>query len=306
MVIKFIKSGFKKVHSALSKTQHLLGHRIRGVLGKTIDEDTLEELEEVLYEADLGVDTVTDLVEDVRQKAKRDSSISGDKILEAIKTDLLQILDKNDDISLKEASPAVILVVGVNGSGKTTFIAKLANKYKKMGKKPLLCAADTFRAAAVDQLDKWADKLGVDIVKGQPGSDPSSVVFDAVSAAKSRGSDVAIIDTAGRLHGKTDLMRELEKMRKVCQKVIPEAPHETILVLDATTGQNAIDQALTFHKYTPITGLALTKLDGTAKGWVVIGIQRKLGVPIKFIGVGEGLDDLEPFDHQTFVSSMFD
>jgi fused signal recognition particle receptor len=198
------------------------------------------------------------------------------------------------------------LIVGVNGNGKTTSVAKLANRFKINKKNVLIAAADTFRAAAVEQLDIWAQRLKVDIVKGTSHSDPAAVTFDAVQAGKSRKTDVVIIDTAGRLHTKIPLMQELAKIKRSCQKVIPNSPHETLLVLDATTGQNAIDQAKVFNEFTPITGIILTKLDGTAKGGIVISIQRQLGIPIKFIGVGEGLEDLEPFDAQNFVNALFD
>jgi fused signal recognition particle receptor len=200
----------------------------------------------------------------------------------------------------------VMLIVGVNGSGKTTSLAKLAHLLHSAGKKVLIGAADTFRAAAIDQLELWAKRIGVDIVKHQSHSDPSAVAFDAISAAKARGAEAVLIDTAGRLHNKTDLMHELAKIRRVCDKVCPGAPHETLLVLDATTGQNAIDQANTFHQFTPLTGLILTKLDGTAKGGIVVAIQRQLGLPIKFIGTGEGIDDLQPFDPQQFVKALFE
>ncbi len=304
MVFRFITSGIGKVRSALAKTHRMLGDKVQRIVGKRVDEEMIEDLEEALYEADFGVEATQEIVEDIRKRAKYDPTMTGDAIVKSIKEDLVALLDKNNDISIHDNAPTVILIVGVNGSGKTTATAKLAKKFTDMGKTVLLSASDTFRAAAIEQLELWSKQLNVDIVKGQPNNDPAAVVFDAVTAAKSRRIDIAIIDTAGRLHGKKDLMHELEKMHKVCAKIIPDAPHETLLVLDATTGQNAVDQALTFHSYTPITGIILAKLDGTAKGGIAIAIQRKLGVPIKFIGVGEGIDDLEPFDHESFVDSL--
>lgn len=207
-------------------------------------------------------------------------------------------------INLSSSGPTCLLVVGINGSGKTTSVAKLAKYYKNKGKKVLLVAADTFRAAATTQLDTWADRVGVDIVKGQMGSDPAAVVFDAMNAAISRGSEIIIIDTAGRLHVKTDLMNELQKIRRICAKIIPDAPHETLLVLDATIGQNAIDQAKTFNKFTPLTGIVLTKLDGTTKGGSGVAIQKECGIPIKFLGLGESFDDLQPFEAQSFADAL--
>jgi len=305
MILRFLKSVYCNVKTALSRTHTIVDNRIRSILKGTIDENTIEELEEALYEADLGVETVTELIETVRKKAKKDPTISGKNIIDSIKEELLRILSINTDNSIHEGAPTIVLIVGVNGSGKTTFAAKLANAYKSMGKKVLLGAADTFRAAAIKQLELWANKISVDIVKGQPGSDTAAVAYDTVEAAQARSADIAIIDTAGRLHAKTDLMRELEKIRKTCKKLVADAPHETLLVLDATTGQNAINQAETFNKFTPITGLVLTKLDGTAKGGIAIAIQRKLGIPIKFIGTGEGVDDIKPFDPEAFVNAMF-
>ncbi len=230
--------------------------------------------------------------------------MTSEELVDVIRQELLKNMQIPSHIT--EGSPHVILVVGVNGNGKTTSIAKMAHRYQEAGKKVVLGAADTFRAAAIEQLEMWAHRLKVDIVKGHPNSDPSAVAFDAVAAGKARNADVVIIDTAGRLHTKIPLMQELEKIRRSCRKVVPDAPHETLLVLDATTGQNAIDQAQTFHKFTPLTGLVLTKLDGTAKGGTVLAIQKKLALPIKFIGVGEGAEDLQPFDAKAFIDAMFE
>ena len=308
MIFKFLKSKVKNVKTALAKTQYALGRKIRGIIGHTIDDDTLESLEEAFYEADLGVETSLELTEKVRDIAKQNPGIKGDKILETIEEEITAILSENSKNTLQESEgnePTVILVAGVNGNGKTTSVAKLANMLKKSGKKVLLGAADTFRAAASEQLEIWAQRLGVDIVKGLPKSDPAAVVFDAIQAAKSRGADVVIIDTAGRLQAKKDLMQELEKIRRSCKKLIPNAPHETLLILDTTTGQNAIDQAEVFHKFVPLTGLVLTKLDGTAKGGIAIAIHRKLGIPIKFICIGEDIEDLEAFDPKAFTKALF-
>ncbi|MFT4552266.1 MAG: fused signal recognition particle receptor [Chlamydiales bacterium] len=308
MILKFIKSGYKKISSALGKTRSALTQTIKDLFSGKVDEETLESLEELFYEADLGVKTSVELVEKIRTLYKNNSSITADEVMEEIQKEILLILNKQSSSvrDLQLEGPTVFFIVGVNGNGKTTSAAKLAKRYKDAGKKVLLAAADTFRAAATEQLDMWAKKVGVDIVKGQHKSDPSAVVFDAVSAAKSRNCDVLIIDTAGRLHTKTDLMQELGKMKRVCSKIIPESPHEILLALDATTGQNAIDQAKIFNNYTPITGLILTKLDGTAKGGITVAIQRELGIPIKFIGTGEGIEDMEAFVAENFVSALFE
>ncbi|MCB1112045.1 MAG: signal recognition particle-docking protein FtsY [Chlamydiales bacterium] len=306
MVLNFLKSGYQKVKGALSKTGSLLGSKMRSLFSREIDEDTLDQLEQLLYESDLGVTIAMQLTEKVRTLHRENPKLTADDFITAIKSELLDILNTTST-AITEGShrPTVILIVGVNGSGKTTTIAKLAKNLTDSGHKVLLGAADTFRAAAIEQLDMWAKKIGVDIVKGSPNSDPAAVAFDAVTAAQSRGADVVIIDTAGRLHNKTHLMQELEKIRRSCGKVADGAPHETLLVLDANTGQNAIDQARTFHQYTPIDGLVLTKLDGNAKGGIVVSAQKELGIPIKFIGVGEAMDDLKPFVAQEFVDALF-
>lgn len=307
MVLKFFKTSYSNVKKALTKTGSLLGTKLRSLFHGPLDDSLLDNLEKTLYEADLGVTYARELTEKVRQKIKKDSTVTSEVLIEEIRHEILHHLKRH--ASIEEPSvkaPHVILIVGVNGNGKTTSIAKLAHHYHHAGKKVILGAADTFRAAATEQLEIWAHRLKIDIVKGSPKSDPASVVFDTVSAAVSRNADIVLIDTAGRLHTKIPLMQELEKIKRSCKKIIPESPHETLLVLDATTGQNAIDQAQTFHKFTPITGLILTKLDGTAKGGSVIAIQKKLGIPIKFIGVGEGVDDLQPFDPEAFVNALFE
>lgn len=308
MVFKFLKSSFASVKNALAKTGSLIGNKLRTLFGGPINEDTLEKLEQLLYEADLGVQYAQELTAKVRESLKQNPSLSSEDLIQKIRDEILKGINHTsaEAAPTQEETPHIILVIGVNGNGKTTSVAKLARRYQVEGKKVLIAAADTFRAAAVEQLTIWAQRLEIDIVKGHSKSDPAAVTFDAVTAGKARGIDVVIVDTAGRLHTKIPLMQELEKIRRSCSKIIPSAPHETLLVLDATTGQNAIDQAKTFHKFTPVTGLILTKLDGTAKGGIVLAIQKQLGIPIKFIGVGEGLDDLQPFDPQVFVNALLE
>ncbi len=304
-MFSFLKSGIGKVKKALLKTRSILSDPLRLLFKKPLNEETLEELERILFEADLGSSLVSHFTEKLESYHKKNKTASSDDFLKEIKTESEEILKTCDSTLNLSASPTVILVVGVNGSGKTTTCAKLAHNFKKEGKKVLLAAGDTFRAAAIDQLKLWADKLDIELVKSSPKADPSAVIFDAVSAAKARGCDIVIADTAGRLQSKTDLMHELEKMRAVSKKVIPDSPHETLLVLDATTGQNAIDQAKIFNEYTPLTGLILTKLDGSAKGGIVLSIYHQMKLPIKFIGVGEKQDDLMPFSIKEYVDALF-
>lgn len=307
MAFEFIKNPFEKIKNALKNAGSLLGNKIRLLFQGPIDEETWAKLEQLLYEADLGVQTSVELTEKVKRLSQSDSSVKGDALLEYVRQEILQILNLHH-APLKEgvtSIPLVILIVGVNGNGKTTSVAKLAKFFKTQQKKVLVAAADTFRAAAVEQLDIWAQQLGIDIVKGAPKSDPAAVVFDALTAAKAREADVLIIDTAGRLQTKTDLMHELEKIKRSCKKFNVESPHETLLVLDATTGQNGIDQAKVFNQYTPITGLILTKLDGTSKGGIIVNIHKQLGIPVKLIGIGEGVDDLELFDANKFTQALF-
>ena len=309
MILKFIKSSYSSVKNALTKTSSVLGNKIRSILGKSqLDEDTIDQLEQALYEADLGVDTVKDLIKKIHALHVKNPTLKPEEYINAIKQELITLLSQQStDIQSSNGSePTVILIVGVNGNGKTTAVAKMAKRLKDQGKSVIMAAGDTFRAAAIDQLDIWAKRIGVDIIKSNPKSDPSAVVFDAITAAKSRGADVVLIDTAGRLHTKTPLMQELEKLRRTCNKVVSGSPHETLLVLDATTGQNGLDQAKTFQKYTPLTGLILTKLDGTAKGGIIVNLQRQLKIPVKFIGIGEGEDDLAPFDAETFINALFE
>lgn len=307
MTFSFLKSGYEKVKNALSKTRSLLSGKLKKLFNGEMNEEALEQLEQILYEADLGVELSTSLTKRLKEYLKENPNAKHEELLQFLKEELAkQMLPPQEPLPLEKDFPHVILIIGVNGNGKTTTAAKIAKYYQDAGKIPLFGAADTFRAAAMEQLELWANKLHIDLVKGMPKADPAAVAYDTVSAAIARKANVVLIDTAGRLHTKTSLMQELEKIRRSCQKALHGSPHETLLVLDATTGQNAIDQAKTFTKYTPITGLVLTKLDGTAKGGMAIAIQKELKIPIKFIGVGEGMDDLIPFIPQTFINSLFE
>lgn len=309
MVFEFLKSNYSKLKSALSRAHSLFTNKLRSLFQGKIDEHTLENLEQLLYEADFGVQTSMELTKKVKELHATNPSFKTADYLNALKTHLLSLLSKYPSGIVQiseEQKPLTLLIVGVNGNGKTTTVAKLSNLFKQNGKKVIVGAADTFRAAAIEQLETWAKRIDIDIVKGSPKSDPAAVAFDTVQASKARHCDVVLIDTAGRLHTKTPLMQELEKIKRSCHKASANTPHEILLVLDATTGQNAIDQAKQFHQFTPLTGLILTKLDGTAKGGIVIAIQRELGLPIKFIGTGEGIEDIEPFDAQSFVDNLFD
>lgn len=310
VILKFIKSSYSKLKGILTKTGSLLGSKIRSLFGsEEISEDKLEQLEQIFYEADLGVEMSSLLTKRVRELYKKNPKLDSNEIIAALSEEVVLMLNKTPEtakVPYPETGPLVILIIGVNGNGKTTSVAKLAKMFQEQGNKVLLAATDTFRAAGIEQLEIWAKRLNTELVKGAPNSDPAAVAFDALTAAKARNVDVVIIDTAGRLHTRGDLMKELEKIRKACQKVIPGSPHETLLILDATTGQNAIDQATVFHKYTPITGLVLTKLDGTAKGGIILNIQNKLGIKVQYIGVGEGPDDLETFQPESFVKALLE
>ncbi len=295
---------FEKIKKGLTRTRDVFSNiaslfRLRG----RVDKDFLSSLEERLLLADVGTGTTTQIVDRVRL-AFQDKEISGD-VADFVKQLLKEQLAASAGLNYAASGPTIVMVAGVNGSGKTTSIAKLANLCQKDGKKVLVAACDTFRAAAVEQLTIWSERLGCDIVKNKQGSDPASVAHDACEKAKARGFDVVIVDTAGRLHTQTHLMRELEKIHRVVSSQIPGAPHEVLLVLDATTGQNAIIQAEQFKKTVRCTGIILTKLDGTAKGGAIFAIKQKLDLPVKFIGVGEKLDDLEPFDPDTYVEALF-
>lgn len=306
-MFSFFKSSFSKIKNALSKTRSLFVDQLRSIFKKPLSPETLEELEKTLYEADIGAKCAQTFTDKIKKFSLSNKNATSLDYLDELKNYAAEILDQNciSPIYTSSDDVEVILVVGVNGSGKTTSCAKMANHFKKEGKKVLLAAADTFRAAAIDQLEIWAKKLDLPIVKGQPGSDPSAVIFDALTSAKAKGYDLVIADTAGRLQSKTDLMHELAKVKKVCAKVIPKAPHNTFLVIDATTGQNGIDQARTFNSFTPLSGLILTKLDGSAKGGIVLSICSELKLPIAFVGVGEGAEDLEPFDKKSYLDALF-
>ena len=278
----------------------------RAVAGRSrVDDATLDAIEEALVESDMGVETTLKIIDSLEERVGRDKYMSFDELVSLLRDEIGKLVDAGTEPFDFGKKPYVILVVGVNGVGKTTTIGKLAAMLTRQGKKVLLGAADTFRAAAVDQLTIWAERAGVDIVKQAMGSDPASVAFDTVNAAVARGADVAIIDTAGRLHNRVDLMNELTKIRNVIRKVVPDGPHDVMLILDASTGQNAFAQAKEFARATDITSLTVTKLDGTAKGGVVVGVSDRFHIPVKFIGTGEGIDDLKVFDKQTFVEQLF-
>lgn len=278
----------------------------RAVVGRSrVDDDTLDAIEEALVESDMGVDTTLKVIDALEDKVAKDKYMFFDELVGMLRGEISGLIDACGEPFDFSRKPYVILVVGVNGVGKTTTIGKLAYMLRSQGKKVILGAADTFRAAAVDQLTVWAERAGVDIVKQSMGSDPASVAFDTVNAAVARGADVAIIDTAGRLHNRVDLMNELTKIRNVVRKVVPDAPHDVMLVIDASTGQNAFQQAKEFSRATDITSLVVTKLDGTAKGGVVVGVSDQFHIPVKFIGVGEGISDLKVFDKEDFVSRLF-
>lgn len=291
---------FKKILSPFSKWKSALGQKIRSLFSRDPDDSAFIHLEQAFYEADLGPSMASELVEKLRIHSKKNPD--PETILPFLKAELLKIFSPAPPPKL--SSPHVILMIGVNGSGKTTTLAKLASYYQKQKKSVLIAAGDTFRAAAVEQLETWAKKVGVPLIKSQSNSDPSAVAFDALAAAKARNIDIVLIDTAGRLQTKTDLMQELAKVRRVCQKQIPDSPHETLLVLDATVGQNALDQARTFHQFAPISGIVLTKLDGSAKGGIAVAIQKELKIPIRWVGLGEGEDDLTPFDPESYIDAL--
>ena len=309
----FSKNKKETLDKGLEKTQASVFSKLsRAVAGKSVvDEDVLDDLEEILITSDVGVDTTVKIIERIEARVARDKYLGTSELNRLLKEEIAELLEENNSGNEVEFSiptenkPHVIMVVGVNGVGKTTTIGKLANQFKKQGLNVVLGAADTFRAAAVDQLVIWSERVGVPIVKQAMGSDPASVAYDAVESGQSQNADVVIIDTAGRLHNKVNLMNELTKIKRVMQKVIPNAPHEVLLVLDGSTGQNAVEQAKQFTKATDVSALAITKLDGTAKGGVVIGISDQFKIPVKYIGVGEGIDDLQVFNKYEFVDSLF-
>jgi fused signal recognition particle receptor len=296
---------------AVSRTRENLAERIEEVvsIGKEIDRSTLDDLEATLIGADLGTTTTHEVLEKLRDKADRKQIKDVNELKRLLKEELLAILTStltgSRPVTKVDGTPEVILVVGVNGTGKTTTIGKLAQVFRAQGKTVLLCAADTFRAAAIEQLEIWGQRTGTEVIKTKPGGDPSAVLFDALQSATARKTDYVIVDTAGRLHTKQNLMLELEKMKRTAQRIVPGAPHETLLVMDATTGQNGLQQARQFTQSAGVTGIVLTKLDGTAKGGVVVAISRELGLPVRFVGVGEKAGDLLPFDPKEFVDSLF-
>lgn len=309
----FNKSKKDTLDKGLEKTkQNVFSKLTRAVAGKSrVDDEVLDELEEILVTSDVGVDTTIKIIRRIEDRVARDKYVSTNELNGILKSEITALLTENNTGDNSEwelpqdVQPYVILVVGVNGVGKTTTIGKLAYQFKQAGKKVYLGAADTFRAAAVEQIQIWGERVGVPVIKQQMGADPASVAFDTLQSAKANGADVVIIDTAGRLHNKVGLMNELKKIKDVMKKVVPEAPHEVLLVLDGSTGQNAFEQARQFAAVTQITSLAITKLDGTAKGGVVIGISDQLKVPVKYIGLGEGMEDLQLFDKTQFVDCLF-
>ena len=303
----FWKKSIEKIKNALAKTRKILNTDIKELfkIGRKIDDKFLEELEEKLISADVGVGTTNNIIQKLKDSYKNKEISNNEEIIDFLKKGLSESLtQKGNEIKFAPKSPTIILTVGVNGSGKTTSIAKLAHYFSQENKKVILAASDTFRAAAIEQLEKWANRINVTLIRQSSGSDPAAVAFDAATAAVARNADILIVDTAGRLHTQKNLMQELGKIYKVLGKKIEGAPHETLLVLDATTGQNAIAQAKAFKEYVDVTGLFLSKLDGTAKGGGVLAIQNQVNIPVKFIGLGEQYDDIEPFDSQMFIDAL--
>lgn len=297
---------FDKLKAGLAKTKKSLVDKVDEVVfGRKIDETTLDDIEEILIASDIGAKTASDITEEIRNRIKNDTLHSSEDLRMVIKREMSKTLGQSHPIKISNERPYVILTVGVNGVGKTTTIGKLASRFRGEGYSVMLAAGDTFRAAAIEQLEIWAKRAGAELIKHQSGSDPAAVAFDAVEAAKHRGIDIVIIDTAGRLHTKAPLMEELKKITRVIKKSIPDAPQEILLVIDATTGQNAIRQAHIFNEAIGITGIALTKLDGTAKGGIVFAIYKEFNIPIKLIGIGEGIEDLRDFEPEEFVKALF-
>ncbi len=302
----------ERLKESVAKTKTELSARVEQILtgDRPVDQALLKELETALLSADIGVRTTKEILAAMRQKVNEHKLVEAKDLRRELKSEILKILTapaaNGDSNANLKASPRVIFIVGVNGTGKTTTTGKLTNRFRKEGASVVLCAADTFRAAAIEQLEIWARRSDVEMIKQKPGADPSAVVYDALAAAVARKSDVVLVDTAGRLHTKSNLMAELEKMKRTAAKVVPGAPHDVFLVLDATTGQNGLNQAREFWNQAGVTGIVLTKLDGTAKGGIVIAITRELNLPVRFVGTGEQIDDLVPFDAQTYVNSLFD
>ncbi len=299
---------FRNLRDSLTRTRQSVFGQIVNVLGAgDIDEETWEDLEALLIQADMGVPTTLELVENLRERVNNEGLYRADQLTEALKDELRAMLDDQPEFSMeKPRQLTVVMIVGVNGSGKTTTIGKLAHYYKKRGKKVMMVAGDTFRAAAIDQLKIWSDRADVPIVAGQPDGDPAAIIYDGIRATRGRGYDLLLIDTAGRLHTKYNLMQEIEKIYRVCRQSVHAAPHEVLLVLDAPTGQNALVQATKFKDSVHVTGVVLTKLDSTAKGGMVFAIYKELGLPVRFIGTGEKIDDIAPFDADQFVEGLFE
>jgi len=303
---------FDKVKAGLAKTRTAMSERIAAVVprGGRLDDEVIDEIEAVLIQADVGVETAIEIIDELRERLHQERVDGPEEVMRLLQEQVVEAVSLDGEGLPIDGElpgrPYVILVVGVNGTGKTTTVGKLAKQYVDAGKKVLVAACDTFRAAAIPQLEIWAERAGVDMVRSQQGADPAAVAFDALAAARARGMDVLIVDTAGRLHTKVNLMEELKKIRRSLAKQNPQAPHETLLVLDATTGQNTLSQAREFHQAAALTGLVLTKLDGTAKGGIVVALRREMGIPVKMIGVGEGLDDLQPFEGEAFARALFE
>ncbi|MER2255169.1 MAG: signal recognition particle-docking protein FtsY, partial [Priestia megaterium] len=301
----------QKFKDGLSKTRNSFSERVNDLVSRyrQVDEEFFEELEEILISADVGVATVLDLIDDLKSEVKRRNIKDPQDVQAVISEKLIDIYESGEEqigeLNMQQNDLTVILFVGVNGVGKTTTIGKIAHKFKQEGKKVVMAAGDTFRAGAIEQLEVWGERVGVDVIKQSAGSDPAAVMYDAVQSAKARKADVLLCDTAGRLQNKVNLMKELEKVKRVIEREIPGAPHEVLLVLDATTGQNALSQAKTFSEATNVTGIVLTKLDGTAKGGIVLAIRNELKLPVKFVGLGEKVDDLQPFDTEQYIYGLF-
>ncbi len=297
---------FDKLVNGLNKTRNQLVKQIQSVLkGKSLSPELFEELEEILISADIGVGSTMEIIENLKLRCAKEKITSGDEVEEILKDEMAKLLGEKEQLKPAPTTPWVIMVVGVNGVGKTTTIGKLAAKFGEEGKKVILAAGDTFRAAAAEQLEIWAKRSKAQLIRHEEGSDPAAVAYDAVQAAKNRKADILIIDTAGRLHTKTNLMEELKKIRRVISREIENAPQDVLLVLDATTGQNGLNQAKVFKEATEVNGIVLTKLDGTSKGGIVIAIKKELSLPVKLIGVGEGIEDLQEFDPKDFVNALF-